>query len=484
MKRNNFISKNGHLIDRCLRPVYLEDFGVDESSDSSDKIIRAFKSLRTGQLITTNLSIINFKKSVNYSFSSEQMHCSIFLPCHLIFDINNTQSGFLLEGNGNTLGVVTLGPVGYCDLRFRDVKGSRVGLGVGVELRNFWQTDFDIYRTMNFMTGVRFVGGGIAVSGNGSGLCKLRIRQAFCPKITNAVSLELTTLPFNSTGGYLNSTEIECNFLRGQNGIRFTKGEFQSDRFNGHEIVNTSIENIVDTGIDMRYCGDNVVNNPRFEGGHVPGTWIQDDEESVYNTVITHGSPDCNLIRLTGHGSKIIGDVKNSDGTILYSQVMSGSDESDVTGNDHTIQQSNRLNGVTPNNTVFWGGIPGQFRWSKYAGGVRDMNGEDKVFGLLNPYGCFSSPNASGDVNVPSGVSFISMSTTGASNVVLNMSQDREENGLSIHLELTYFTNDISVKKSTGTTTIAEGVINSTGLWLLIYKGDTWKTSRIGDKLK
>ncbi len=467
------------LIDESF--VFIEDF-FDETSavNAAPAIIAALTSLQENQTLSSYTKTINLTDVVSYDFTSLQIGCTIKLNSTFITTNDN---GFKLEGLGIKLNSISIGRVAYKSLSISDVAGPDVSVGVGVELRNFWNTDCDIQGPVNFMTPVKAVGGGFATSGNGMAFTNIRVRYPKAPKLVGAVCLECTTEPFETTPGYFNSNNLSVEFMRGQNGIKFTKGSLQTDRFNGNKIIDSSIEDTVDIGIDLEFSTGNLIDAPRFEGGHVPTVWVQDDSDSSRNKVNVLGSPDTTKFNLLGNGSEIVGTATDETGVNIYSQTLIGPDESDVTGNDQTIYLANRRGTSTKNNTVCFGGIPGQNRWSKFAGVIIDMLGNQKLFGLLDPVGYFKATNVEGVVQVPSGVSELEISTTGVSEVFLRMSADREINGYSLLMDLTFYTQLISVQKSSGTEVIDNAIITQTGLYMLVYKADVWNVSRIGDKL-
>ena len=404
--------------------MFIEDFGAaEESENSAPAIMLALTALKTGQTLTTRLPSVKLTEAISHTFDATQEYCSVYLPNIFIFDTADTEGGILLDGDVISLGKITLGEVAYKILTHTNIDFSN---GIGVELRNFWRTSIDIYKTINYKTGVRLVGGDHGTSANGFALCDIRVRSATCPTATGCYSLIATTLPFSTTPGYFNSNRIACDQLQGQNGILFKKGSLQTDRFNGNEIKDTSVEAVTDIGIDLEFSDSTVVSSTRFEGGNVPTLWVRDDAESIRSIVSVSLPVNTDLFEFNGSQARIDGTAVGVGGSQFYGQTLVGTNITDATGNSDTIYQANRKNASTKNNTVYWGGIAGQDRWAKFAGGVKDKDGNDKLFGLLDPYGEFTATNIEGDTQVPNGISLIKLSTTGASAVKLIMPLDRQ----------------------------------------------------------
>ncbi|WP_372378531.1 hypothetical protein ACBZ91_06550 [Vibrio natriegens] len=181
------------------------------------------------------------------------------------------------------------------------------------------------------------------------------------------------------------------------------------------------------------------------------------------------------------------GRINDDDGGFVADAKYGGVDNTDETGNNNDLYIAHRRTSKTPNNTIFFGGllsaIGGLGRWARYAGGVKDRNGVEKVFGLLDPYGEYSPVGESGLLMVPTGVSWINVETSSGA-IILQMNNDREINGYSMYLNIYFFQESIEIMKSTGTTTIPSSQIVEDGLYMLAYNSDGWRVSRIGDSCK
>ena len=452
--------------------ITVEDFGVGNLAFS-----RALAAVRPGERLVTTQAIYTGLSEITHEFSSDQNGVEVEFLSDFIFTSDN---GFSLKSLRE--GSIKIGYVAHNQLEIED---SLASPGVGVTLSSLWSVEVDVRGTANFLVGSKLVGGDkVDGAGNGMAFNDIKIRNAKAPITSGGIGVLVTTIPVGSTPGYFNENIIIAGFMRAEKGAVFKKGALQSDRFNGNKLFEPQFENVSHTGLELEYCSGNVIHHPRFEGGSEPSTWwINELSDCSRNDYYITGPARFSMFNFGGILQNYFGRLNSVDGGLLANQLFGG-DNTVPDNNSHDIYLSLRRGADTPNNTLSFGGIPGQTRWSRYAGTVRDGEGVDKVFGLLDPYGEFRITGASGLNVVPNGVSYIETSTTGASDVTLQMSADRELDGMTVMMNISYFTHAIEVSKSSGGVVILKGVIASVGLYMLIYRNQTWKVSRVGDPLQ
>ncbi|AUR96551.1 pectin lyase fold/virulence factor [Vibrio phage 1.226.O._10N.261.48.E5] len=470
------------LDDRFADVVNLLDFGAvgDGVTDDSAAIQLALNSLTEGQKLISPSRTYRCSSEISRSFGRGSDRVIIELNGVFVFESSN---GFHFKDVFDA--DIRLGVVAYLTDSIDDANASA---GTGVTITSLWTSRVEIIKTVNFATGTKLVGGDLnPVSGNGMAFCDVIVRNASSP-VVGGIGIEVTTIPSGTNPGYFNGNSIYAGFMRGETGLKFTKGSLQSDPFNGNFIDRPQIELCSEVGIDMEFCTSSTISWPRFEGSGEPNQyWILEREDSSRNDFYTTGAVVESKILLGGILSNRFGRMNSIGGGLVADMRFGGADNSDVTGDANELYIARTRGANTPNNTVYFGGIIGEYgggRWNKFAGGVKDRDGNEKVFGLLDPIGQFTAIGASGLTEVPRGISYIELSTTGASDVNLIMPADREINGYTqMHLNITFFTNQIEISKSSGTVVINSGVISEAGLYLLVYRSDTWKVQKIGDKL-
>jgi len=451
--------------------VIVEWFGVGNSAFTS-----ALSIAKPGQIVKTTLDSYTLPSPIVHEFGRSQDGVFVEFLADFIFTSTN---GF--DFKDLQQGSITTGFVAHDQLEIND---SVASTGVGVTLTSLWSCDVDIRGTHNFLVGSKLVGGDLnAVSGNGMAFNNIVIRNAKAPKTAGGTGCLVTTIPKDGNAGYFNENHLHIGFMRGETGLDIVKGSLQTDPFNGNKLIYPQVEDVGDVGIQLEFCRQNTILYPRFEGGNVPATWwVNEKSDCLRNDYYITATADSTLYNFAGILQNIFGRTVNASGGLIANQFWGG-DDSSGDSNDHSLYMSLRRSANTPNNTVSFGGIPGNTRWQRYAGTVRDGTGVDKVFGLLDPHGHLQITGSSGLTIVPAGISTIEISTTGASDVTLQMPLDREINGMTVIMNLTFYTNQIEISKSTTGVTIPFGTITTAGLYMLVYRGDSWKVSQIGSKL-
>jgi len=453
-----------------IATIHIEFFGGSESvNDNSLQLLKMWELRNTRKKLCAYADSYSYSQKVTLSASQNETGIKLEHLGNMVF---NSQDGIELSRIFGSS--ITIGNICY----LQEAENASVASGVGMVIRSCWSTDFDVTATRNFITGSKLIGGGVATSGNGMAFCNVYVRNTNAPSSIGGIAMLVTTEPFSTTPGYFNENHIKAGFIRGEKGIVFVKGNLQTDPFNGNKLLEPQIENAALTGIELDFCSSNVIHHPRFEGGSEPsGYWIDEKSNCSRNDYYITGSVGFSKIRLLGILQNYIGRLNSDSGGALANQ-MFGGDNGSANTNDHDLYLSIKKTSDTPQNTVCFGGISGQTRFEKYTGVVVDGVGIESKFGWLNPYG---SIDISSDTQIPRGISNI-RAQSASNSVVITMNKDREENGYFCLLEVTFYTNDISIAKSTGAVTVPTGKIASEGLYILAYRGDTWKVSRVGDK--
>lgn len=455
--------------------IFIDDFGADRSGslDSYDGIARALDKLNGNQSLTSIGGNYSVSQSIVKSFGRSYDGSEINLKGNYIF---TSQSGF--DFKDKQQGMVKIGKVVY---KTTDINDSDFALGFGVKLASFWNVECDITMTRNFLHGVELVGGDLAASGNGMAFNRIKIRNAQAPIVTGGIGCLVTTIPFGSNPGYYNGNEMHVGFLRGESGLVFQQGNLQTDKFNENKIY-LQMELCEKIGMEIGFATLNTIKWPRFEGSGLPSDyWIHELDDCSRNDFYITTVEDVNTMLFEGIYTNIYGRLNGPAGGFAADISFGGSDNSDTTGNSNNLYLAHKRGEHTPNNTIYFGGLIGNDRWERYAGGVKDRSGVEKVFGLLDPYGQQDYIGLDGLQQVPSGTSYMRVSTTGSAQLTLQMSRDREINGYSMILDIPFFSQQLQIVKSSGSGGIASGVIDSTGLYLLVFRDGNWKASKIGN---
>lgn len=450
--------------------------GGASTGDNSPAIARLLDISLPGNTIRARGGPYNMTTSVAHSFGRVQDGVQIEFSGNFIFASDN---GFDLKDFQQ--GDLKLGFVSHQQLAIDDGLAS---IGVGVTLSSFWSVEVDIIGTTNFLVGTKLVGGDLVDgSGNGMAFNDIKIRNAKAPVTAGGIGCLVTTIPTGTTPGFFNENHLRIGFLRCEKGVVFQKGSLQTDVFNGNKLWEPQIEGATKTGLELEFFSGNIIHHPRFEGGAVPSDWwIDEKADCSRNDYYITGPVSFDKFNFQGTLQNFFGRLVSDSGGLIANQLWGGNNTSGD-NNVHDLYMSLLRGTNTPNNTVSWGGIPGETRWQRFAGTVRTGAGVDKVFGQLDPFGQFNAIGVTGDTPVPLGISFIELSTTGAGTVTLQMAEDREINGMTITMNLTFFTQQIEVEKSTGAVVINTGVITATGLYMFVYRSDIWRVQKIGEKL-
>jgi hypothetical protein len=459
---------------RDYTELHAEYFGAGEALNDTPAFLAMLVFGRQGLTLSANSALYNCDTEIAHVFGRSQDGVDINFTGDFIFQSVN---GFNLKDKQN--GTTRIGTIAYKSLTVDDPTAAA---GVGITLSSLWAEFVDIKGTVNFITSNKLIGGDLGTSGNGMAFNEIHIRNANSPK-TNGNSCVITTLPFSTTPGYFNENHLHIGFMRGSIGIDVIKGPLQTDPFNGNKFHSPQVEDVDDIGIQFEFCRTNTILWPRFEGGGEPNTyWLNEKSDCFRNDYYLTDTADNALFNFQGSFQNIFGRRTDASGGLVINQRWGGNN-STGDNNDNDLNLAIRLTANAPNNTLAFGGIPGDTRWQKYVGIVKDDLGVTKVFGLLDPYGTALLTNTDGITQVPESTSFIEASTTGASDLTLVMPFNREINGLTMHMNISFYNFQLAISKSNGTVTIPFGEIISTGMYLLIYRSGSWEFSRVGDAM-
>ncbi len=282
------------------------------------------------------------------------------------------------------------------------------------------------------------------------------------------------------TSHYSNENHVWTKYMSGFNGVEFDSITGQTfDVFGGWKFIRVGFEGIKNIAYlprNTRYC---IMIDPRFEGGAQPDVyWVYEDNTNNRNTYHIGSILRYDKVVLQG-GSKMTGHFLTSDNSsVAFSEMDAGDNPGDT-----VIHRGRKKETATPNYTTLEDSDLtddlGIFeRWRGY---VVDGNGDLLRHGLLEPYGV-NDIGAAVTGTYEMGISnHIEVSTT-TGTIALKADVRREFEGFTYEVEISYFSNPISLQKSNGTVVIAEGAITGAGLYRVIYRGGTWRWSRIGDK--
>jgi len=353
----------------------------------------------------------------------------------------------------------------------------------GLTLKSVRQATIWVGSIDNFATSLNLIGKYGFNGVNGVSCNSITVRDMYT---VNGTCVKITTEKNDAgtTPGYVNENYFYLGTMTGLKGIVSTKGPGQTDPFNGNRFMFPQFENIGgagSVGLELNYASMNTIIYPRFEGGSTPALWINEGADCSRNVFLLSGVLDKNKFTFGGVLTQVIGEMSDAGGDVTHQIQLGKSSAGTYDIYLANSKRSNTLNGTVYFDTSGAGTAPFQ----TWAGGVRDMTGADRKFGLLDPLGSQSITAQEGDQAVANSTSYLRVSSTGAASVCLVMPSSREIEGFVVLLSVPYYTQPISVKKgSSGTVVIAEGTtIASAGYYWLAYRGGTWEATKIGGKV-
>lgn len=224
------------------------------------------------------------------------------------------------------------------------------------------------------------------------------------------------------TAGYVNENIIRIKQMECNNGIIFSKGANQVDRFNNNKIEYAGLEQIINDGITFEFAKGNIIYEPRYE--HVGGITIKEIDTYDNKYIVSYPMPE-GSIQLGKH-AQFLGSLYDTYGARVFKSIIT---------DDNAKPTYNNTDGVQ------------------------------------------TLTNASGFLNPTTKVVNVEASTSA---VGINMSKYREYEGSILYINATVKTNTIAIKNSSGNTDIAD-IGTTIGVYLIMYFNSKWHSTKISD---
>ena len=348
--------------------------------------------------------------------------------------------------------------------RCKEILRSGTTTKPAVILRSCWRSKIHVREIDEFYHGVKLVGEYGYKSRNGCIYNTITVDHLVATNYCYYIEAD------SESNGYVNENRFVGGWLSGAYGF-FCNGDTGEDYPHDRNIIDcVGFESISTACIYLKYAKYWVSLFPRYEGGPGDLTYqIYEDANCVSNKHYANYLYD-SLLSLSGVYCEIYSEGRKDDGGRLWFRALQNAD------GDFTYY-GNEYDAALKNNTLLHEGTGGVYD-DGFLYHLKDSSGTLQNAARVSPYGYQLINNTQGDTNVDDYATLLRVASNGTSELILVMPAKNEISGYCIDLWVYYFSEAISVKKSTNVEVIADGVIDSTGLWRLVYNG-SWYAFKI-----
>lgn len=283
-----------------------------------------------------------------------------------------------------------------------------------------------------------------------------------------------------SNTGYITESDWYFSRLDGGRGIIMDANATQiadaSYRNNGNRFHHPGFENLSSDAYVLVAQNRTTLLHPRFEGPGVIGNYLVEDANCSRNVYHIGFGLRSDKLSLGGILHQVYALASNVGGGPVFHLQFGSSAIGETISIGDTFAGS-------PNGSLIFRDALNQLFTDRLL--VKDMSGVRKRIDLLkdNSELFITAVAGTNEISVPAGTTLIDTNST-LGPVNLNMPAGLEHNGKAIWLNVRNTTNVITVKKSTGTAGPSAGITaGGAGLYALIYRGDNWRISKVGDVL-
>jgi hypothetical protein len=338
----------------------------------------------------------------------------------------------------------------------------------GILLKNLNSCRVSIDSIRGFKNGIKVIG-----DNAGTLYSEIRLRKS----IKNETTLLIATSDDNP--GYVNENYFWIEWMESVNGIEFKKGLAQIDHFNGNKFMFPGFEQITNCGMRLQFCRSNTIFQPRFENPMSQGKFseycIDEDNSSIYNTYHLQSYYQSKM-NFNGKFTSVYGPAMTNTGDPFaymmhsdknYNRYWFGTNDSDYVPMppDYVIFHKQQNQNPFEDCLSYIKTGVNTYKKSRFT----NIDRYESIF--------------NGDLIVNKNSNIIRVQAT-TNPVTLTMPFEKEyEGSKGIYLNITINPMyPITIRKSTGTISFPNTVINSMGVWELIYYNQNWHIMKISDK--
>lgn len=271
--------------------------------------------------------------------------------------------------------------------------------------------------------------------------------------------------------GYVNENIFNLGWIKAYNAVEFEDNDTWWDPFNGNKFYDTGLETIENTGFLLSGCRRTLIIAPRFEMTN--NKFIIEDETCSSNLYLLSYSCNKDYLDFNGIRRTVVGNNSDEVGDVVSHFEICGYKNNPIKINSFYHPKMDK-NTIYFDEDVFDKDVFCRVKKSDGSTGVvkLDDTTPNEVIKVL------SSTDGVVEQSITPKVKMVYVSTSNGE-VNLKTTSSFEKTGNSFIVSCRYYTNPISISKSTGTKIIEN--LGSSGTFLLMYFDDIWQAIKISD---